>query len=70
MPSGAGPGGVFLFSTVGTNRFDVAPAAAGVTFTAGRLERVVVKTTIAAAAIVTRAAHIHTLLFERECDAV
>ena len=69
MPSGAGPGGVFLFSTVGRNRFDVATAAAGGTFAADGLERVVVKTRIAAAAIVTRATHIHTLLLGRECDA-
>jgi len=69
MPSGAGPGGAFLFSTVGRNRFDVATAAADATLAAEGLERVVVKTRIAAAAIVTRATHIHTLLGERERDA-
>ena len=70
MPSGAGPGGVFLFSTVGRNRFDVAASAAGSAWLADGLGRVAVKATIAAAAIVTTATHAHALLLRRGTDTV
>ena len=70
MPSGAGPGGGFLFSTVGRNRFDVAASAAGSAGRADGLGRVAVKATIAAAAIVTTATHVHALLLRRGTDTV
>jgi hypothetical protein len=56
MPSGAGPGGGFLFSTVGRNRADDGASA-----TDG-LERVVVKAKIVAAPISTTATHRGALL--------
>ncbi len=70
MPSGAGPGGGFLFSTVGRNRFDVAASAAGSAWLADGLGRVAVKATIAAAAIVTTATHVHALLRRRGTETV
>ena len=70
MPSGAGPGGGFLFSTVGRNRCDVAASAAGSAWSADGLGRVAVKATIAAAAIVTTATHVHALLLRRGTDTV
>ena len=70
MPSGAGPGGGFLFSTVGRNRFDVAASTAGSAGSADGLGRVAVKATIAAAAIITTATHVQTLLLRRGTDTV
>ena len=70
MPSGAGPGGGFVFSTVGRNRFDVAASTAGSARSADGLERVAVKATIAAAAIVTTATHVHARLLRRGCETV
>ena len=61
MPSGAEPGGVFLFSTVGRNRLGLADSVAGGAWSTDGLVRVVVKTRIAATAIVTRATHIQAL---------
>lgn len=53
MPSGAGPGGGFLFSTVGRNGAD------GGASIAGGLERIVASATTTELAIDTTATHIH-----------
>ena len=49
---------------------DVAASAAGSAWSAGGLGRVAVKATIAAAAIVTTATHVHALLLRRGTDTV
>jgi hypothetical protein len=59
MPSGAGPGGGFLFSTVGRNRVD------DETSPADGLDRIMVKATIMVAGSSTTATDVQTLLVRR-----
>ena len=64
MPSGAGSGGRFLFSTVGGNGADAGVSAAG------GLERIVVKARTTAPVIGTTAIAAHALLLRRRTDTV